>query len=287
MLHRTPGPSRPARLAPFVGAALIAAGLAAPAAAAEPSESTVGSPIVIRIGYEGGFVMPGTDITRFPIVAVTADGTVYALGAQIEIWPSPLLPPVFVSHITPDQVAALLAQAAEAGLTPEAPVAYPAIDVADAPDLVFEIAGPGGTHTTAFGAWGLDQPSLGDAEIAARSAAQGFLDAVIAASLADPAPAPFVPAAVAIVSMPYYSDPDPEMPQEPVTWPIGVSLATGGSPLFADSPDGRCIVIEGEDAVAAWPLFEAANVLTPFTSEAGDRQLQVRPLIPGEPSPCP
>jgi hypothetical protein len=88
--------------------------------------------------------------------------------------------------------------------------------------------------------------------------------------------------------MPYFSDADPENPQEPVEWPLSVSLATGGTPLFAEDPaGGRCIVIEGADVATAWPLFEAANILTPFTSEAGDRQLTVRPLIPGEASPCP
>ena len=91
-----------------------------------------------------------------------------------------------------------------------------------------------------------------------------------------------------MISMPAYSDPDPEAPQDPVTWPLDVSLATGGTPIFGDMPDGgRCIVIEGADLATVWPLFEAANVLTPFTSDGAEHQLMVRPLIPGEASPCP
>ena len=55
-----------------------------------------------------------------------------------------------------------------------------------------------------------------------------------------------------------------------------------------DMPDGgRCIVLEGADLTTVWPLFEAGNALTPFTSDGADHQLMIRPLIPGEASPCP
>ena len=160
----TTGRPRSHRLALALGASVLAAGLAGPAVAADPSLAPGDdpSPIVIRIGWQGGFVMPGTDLARFPLLAVAANGTVYQVGAQIDIWPTPLLPPVFISHVSPEQVAALLAQAAEAGLLPGEDTFYPALDVADAPDMVFEIVGPDGTRRTGFGAWGLDQPSMGD-----------------------------------------------------------------------------------------------------------------------------
>jgi hypothetical protein len=68
-------------------------------------------------------------------------------------------------------------------------------------------------------------------------------------------------------------------------WPLTTPFASFGSPM--GSADSRCAVVSGAELAALLPAVEAANQLTRFVdSQAVQKSLQVRALLPGEPDPC-
>jgi hypothetical protein len=68
-------------------------------------------------------------------------------------------------------------------------------------------------------------------------------------------------------------------------WPLTTPFASFGSPM--GSVDSRCAVVSGADLALLLPAVEAANQLTRFVdSQAAQRSLQARALVPGEPDPC-
>jgi hypothetical protein len=68
-------------------------------------------------------------------------------------------------------------------------------------------------------------------------------------------------------------------------WPLTTPFASFGSPM--GSADYRCAVVSGAELAALLPAVEAGNQLTRFVdSQAAQRSLQARVLLPGEPSPC-
>jgi len=71
------------------------------------------------------------------------------------------------------------------------------------------------------------------------------------------------------------------------TWPLAALFAGFGAP-FPSGPGDRCAVVSGPDLALLLPAVQAANQLTRFVDAAGvKRSLVVRPLVPGEPDPCP
>ena len=61
--------------------------------------------VVLRIGYEGGFVPAGTSFLNLPTVLVTGDGRVFTPGAVPAVYPGPLLQPMFERSITEQGIA--------------------------------------------------------------------------------------------------------------------------------------------------------------------------------------
>lgn len=277
---------RLARAALAGAALLLATGALVPAAAAtESAAPTDPDAVVIRVEWVGGYIRPGYELVRVPRVVIYADGRIVTEGARIEIYPAPLLPPVLIGRLSAAQLAEVMAAAREAGLASGEDRAYGPGLVADAPDTLFTVVTPDGVTRTSFGAFGIDQEWPDPEEAAARAAAQAFLDTLVLEPEAEPWTA-VVPQAVRLL-VNVYGDPDPDLPQPEVAWPGPTSLATGGEPIFPDDPlGGRCIVISGDELAATWPVLQAANEQTPFTSDGAAWRIVVRPLLPGEPETC-
>lgn len=268
------------------GAVASPDGSAAPTETPPPALPTNPDALVLQVRDEGGFVMPQYNFSRTPQISVYADGRVIQQGAQVLMFPGPILPPLFVSTLDEATLLSLLEQAAAAGLASGANAAYPATTVADAPDTVFAVRGQNGLTETSFGAFGIEQTGLAAAEVEARRAATAFLGALQAAVSAAPGGASFTPAAIRLLVADYVAQAD--FPQEPVDWPLATSLATGGTAWFPGQPEmGRCLVVEGADLETLWPALGAANALTPFASDGKQYALTVRPLLPDEEPICP
>lgn len=87
--------------------------------------------VVVEYAEVGGFVPREIAFQQTPNVLVSGDGRVFGPGAQIAIYPGPLLPAVQVQPITEDGIQAILAAADEAGLLQEVEYEQPT-NVADA-----------------------------------------------------------------------------------------------------------------------------------------------------------
>lgn len=292
-----------ALVATLVGACAGGAGGTSPNPTSDPSASPSTPPttdeivlpsdpdaLVLQVGQEGGFTTPDYQFGRVPTISVYADGRVIEQGAQIAIYPGPLLPALFVAQIPLDRVKALVAAAVEAGLGSGTNATYPATSVADAPDTVIVVRAPAGLTRTSFGAFGMEQMGLSATETEARAKAGAFLATLPTSAYGTgelPASEPYVPSAARILARPYTNQ-APDLPQQEVDWPLSSSIATGGVEWIDGQPElGRCIIVEGQDLTTLWSALTAANGLTPFVSDGAKWALTVRPLLPDEEPICP
>jgi len=88
--------------------------------------------VVIQYAEVGGFLPREIAFQQTPSVLVSGDGRVFGPGAQIEIYPGPLLPAVQVQSITEEGIQTILAAADEAGLLAQIEYEQPT-NIADAP----------------------------------------------------------------------------------------------------------------------------------------------------------
>src|SRR2546423_15502349 len=125
----------PRRARPFAIAALLGLTLAACAGVTGPTSSGSGSPrdgtpapsahgLLLRVEQVGGFIAPQALLQRYPQFSLFADGTVITVGAQIQIYPQPALPPLIATHVSPAAVQAIMRAAAQDGLQRTVSVAY-------------------------------------------------------------------------------------------------------------------------------------------------------------------
>ncbi len=277
----------------LVGACVGDAGAGATAAPSGPPASpstpalelpAAGDTLLVQVRTEGGFVPPSFRFVSLPQLSLYADGRLIETGAVPAIYPGPLLPPLLVRRLSTDQLRSVLSAAEAAGLSPDAPaISFPPHGIADAPDTVIEVWSPGGTRTTSFGAFGMEQAGMDAAETAARAAAAAFI-ADLQASTAS-SEGPYLPSAARLIVRPYES-PDPSIVSEPVEWPLATPLSAA-PPLIEGSPaEGGCLVVTGSDLEAVWPLLEKANSATPWLSGGARYALSVRPLLPHEAATC-
>jgi hypothetical protein len=245
--------------------------------------------LVLRIWVAGGFVPVGTDLTNSPVISVYGDGTVVSPGAQIMIYPGPLLPALQVQKLTEAGMRKLLDAAEQAGLTlPDAH--YDSYGIADAPTTFFTFTADGCTHRISAYALteSISTDNLDKKTIAAREALLKFRDAlgnletlVGAANVADGGL--LKATAYRIVSREDAGGTGAlGSPAAAVKWPLKTPLATFGDPLTPDITDTRCGTVTGADATVLTPLFEAANAETRFSSGGKTYVLRVRQLLADE-----
>jgi hypothetical protein len=234
--------------------------------------------VVLRFGYEGGFVAPDSLFSRTPTMLITGDGRVLTPNVVPAVFPGPLVQGLNVQTISEQGLQKVLAAANTAHLLAPAP-SYDlpnGVGIADAADTVVTIAANGTTfvHT----AYALDiTASDSMASTPARDALAKFvaslgdLAAIVGADQLG-APAPFVPPAYRIRATPYTPQPTPDQPAPTIlAWPasVGVALSSASS----------CVVV---DTAKLGDVFVKATQITYFTDAGVTYQLAVAPVLPGD-----
>jgi hypothetical protein len=251
--------------------------------------------VVVRIGYDGGFVAPGFFLTWLPSVTVYGDGTVITQGPVAEIYPGPALPNLRVSRVSEAGLQEILAAAAGAGLL-GADRHYGYDMIADAPTATFTVVANGATHETTAYALGIgdDRPEGMSAEDAAARKALTSFEAKLAdlpswlGSEVVAADRSYGFDAIRVFTTPGDATAlDPGVEPSVVDWPLAEPLATAGIPLDGIGREGsRCLLLEGDDLATARPMLETATELTFVRSGGATYSLGLRPLLPDE-AGCP
>jgi hypothetical protein len=132
--------------------------------------------VVVEYAEVGGFVPREFAFQQTPNVLVSGDGRVFGPGAQIAIYPGPLLPAVQVQPITEEGIQAILAAADEAGLFQQVEYEQPT-DIADASTARVVINVNGETYVHEAYALGLALPGEegGQETSPERQALAGFI----------------------------------------------------------------------------------------------------------------
>ena len=233
--------------------------------------------VVLRVGYEGGFVPDGTAFVNLPTLLIAGDGRSFSPGVTTMQYPGPLLPAVVERRITSAGIQRVLALADDAGLLGPIPdYALPEGNmVADAPDTVVTLTVNGATYEHRANALGIDSSS-GGPSTPARENLQKFVELV--ADLAKVAGAdnlsaeqPFVASQyrfqAMVVDPAQWTDPAPTI----VDWPTTIKV------LLADAR--QCVTVR---AVDVEELFSTATELTFFRQDDLVFQLAVVGVLPGD-----
>jgi hypothetical protein len=269
----------------------VVAGLAAAACGSEKvdvsdqpaggsSYPTGADQAVVKLSTGGGFVPEGADFRTPPELLIMGDGTVFRPGAQIEIYPAPLLPAITTATLDPTGLRAVLDAADKAGLLKAPPSYEPAssaAQVADAPTTSLEIQANGQTfHHQAY-ALGF-QPN-GVESTPQRNALDRFvtqlkdLATLVGAEhlTAEEVYAPERFGVIASVATPEELAPTPDqITPEVVPWPA------------AAAPLASMTTCTEVPAAAVGDTFDQANQLTRFSQAGATYTVFVRVLLPGE-----
>lgn len=262
-------------------------GITGPSGGTGPTHAGGANEVVLRVATEGGFVPVEVNLAAIPGFTAYGDGTAITTGPQIEIYPGPALPNLIATPLTAEGLDALIRAALDAGLGKDADhIDLGHMAISDMPTTVFTLVIDGTAHVTrvyALGAVSEQPPGMNDDEWAARQRLETF-----AAQLGDlrswlPAgsvgeDAPYVPSAMRIYVGPYAGD--AQLEQEAIAWPLDRDLGSIGEPT--PLADRRCVVLDGADLDAVWPLAQQANTLTPWTSGGTSYSIVFRPLLPDE-----
>lgn len=255
-----------------------------------------GDATVLRVEDRGGLVPPNMRLTQLSAFSLLGDGRVIQPGAQIAIYPGPLLPALEVRTLSETGVQAVLRQVLATGLFDR----DRAFDggrrrVMDAPDTVFTLNANGKQATVSVYALGLGGESSSDVlssdEASAQRALRALRDRLTsleqwlpAGSWTDPRPSVFTAAAYRL----FIQNADGDKGEAGIEiglapWPSSQDPATAGQP----SQDGRCLVVRGADARTWSAALARANQLTRWTSGEHRYSVLPRPLLPDEPAECP
>ena len=225
--------------------------------------------VVLRIGYEGGFVPIEQAFLNLPMLLVTGDGRLIVQGPQIEIYPGPLLPNMQVRTISEAGIQQLLDMAAEHGLLTDREYTNPT-NIADAPDTVVVINANGDTYEHRAYALGFDEEND---EL--RAALAGFVADVTGTWLYEENPELGPEETFEADAYLIRSFPDPilegyEVEPTIVEWPAGAPSLAGAA---------ECLVVPADQV---GDVLADANQLTFFTSDGTTYQIAVKPQLPGD-----
>jgi hypothetical protein len=260
----------------------------------------VGDAPVLRVGWEGGFVMPNTHLVSLPNFLMTGDGRVIVPGAQPAIYPGPALPAVMVRQLSEEGVQAVLREVLDSHQFEFSTEWTGASSVvADAADTVFTMHAAGREVVVRVYALGtLDAsalpPGVTNAErdaheaLAALEQRLATLDQWLpAGAWVDAAWQSYQPEALRLLVRNADNDePDASgIRGTEVPWPIPGDPAAFGR---TTSTDGyRCGVVAGTDAEAWWDALQDANQLSRWVGGGHRYEVTPRPLLPGEAPECP
>jgi hypothetical protein len=234
--------------------------------------------VVIEYAEVGGFVPREFAFQQTPNVLVSGDGRVFGPGAQIEIYPGPLLPAVQVQTINEDGIQAILAAADEAGLFQEIEYEQPT-NIADASTAQVTINVNGETYVHSAYALGLAIPNeSGEETTPERQALADFIaqlndlpTLVGADELGEQTifePSEYAIEALVVDDLSSYGADGIE--PTVVDWPADVTVR------LADA--STCIVVP---AAEVGETLATANQLTFFTDADITYQVLAKPILPG------
>ncbi len=232
--------------------------------------------LVLRVDWAvGGFVTREANFAELPVIVIAGDGTTVRQGAQIEIFPQPLLPALESATLTEDQLQTVLRAAQDAGLLAEPPD-YDAErpPVTDVGSTVVRISAGGASYTHSAFALGMEQGSSGTEVGEARARLAAFVERLttdLPGLLgAEPTGTIYAPDAWAFAVLPveladYSSDVEPTV----LPWPDAL-----GEVPAADT----CVELAGDVVATA---FAGANQLTFYDAGGTIYAPLLRPLLPG------
>ena len=251
---------------------------------AEPIDHPTGADeLILRWEQTGGFVPYEYELRRIPGWSLYGDGTLVVPGPMIEIYPPPAWPALVGTSITEDGVQAILQAAQAAGLM-DGDASYDYACITDMPTTVFTTVALG--TTSVVSAYALSaNGSCPDVDEEARATLAGFQTKLgdLASWLPEGSIGPEVPfdaRELRVYAMPYEGD--PELPQEPVGWPLPTPLSKLGEEVPGAAQGLRCGVVSGGDLDTLRTLAESTNELTPWVSADAAYRLLLRPLLPDE-----
>jgi len=234
--------------------------------------------VIIEYAQVGGFVPREFAFQQSPNVLISGDGRTFSPGAQIEIYPGPLLPAVQVQPITEQGIQSILAAADEAGLFQQVVYEQPT-NIADASTARVTINVNGETFVHEAYALGLAMPGAGTAETTPeRQALADFI-----AQLNDPTdllgadqlgeqtifePSEYGIEATVVDDLSAYGSDGIE--------PTVVDWPTDASVRLVDA--ATCTVVP---AAEVGELLATANQLTFFTDADVTYQVLAKPILPG------
>lgn len=241
--------------------------------------------LVLRVGYEGGFVPFEYTLSNQPMWSLFGDGTMLVTGPQIEIYPPPAITNLIATHISEDGVQAILRAARDAGLM-DGDASYGNDCIADAATTVFTTNADGRTSVVSAYALELSDPGGACAETDTTARAKladfqmklGDLSWLPEGSVGPEEP--FEPTEMRVFVLPYRGEPD--LPQTGAEWPLSADLETFGEPVANAPVNTRCGVVAGDDFETLFAAAESTNQLTPWTSDGRKRLLLFRLLLPDE-----
>jgi hypothetical protein len=230
--------------------------------------------VLLRIDDVGGFVPVEFNLNRMPRYLLTADGTLYSQGPQIEIFPGPLLPNIQRTMIGDDDIAALVDLVEAMGL--------PSIDdetndeaanfVADASTTVISYFDAAGAHRYRVYALGMGEITDERASI--------LLDITLTLdqlTLEGEPLDPYTGDRVQVWVTPGTPNQEGLSTIEP--WPSFMPAPAEIPVVFQEF---RCIVVGQAAATEALATFAAANQLTLWQEGDDLYSFLARPLLPGE-----
>ncbi len=219
----------------------------------------------------GGFVPIEVALADFPELVVMADGTVYREGAQVAIFPPPLLPAVERLTLDPaalEQVQRVLAESS--ALEPGTDFGEP--PVADAATTtVTSFLGGEEVSVSAY-ALGFDDLVSPEALAARRSLESAIADIQAIVDAAAAGATITRPPALAVLTFPSLASEEDQPVRE---WPI--------DPTPRPQPSGGgCVVIRGGDVDTIWDAAADATIQTLWDIEGTPQPVVLRPVFAHE-----
>jgi hypothetical protein len=135
---------------------------------------TAADAVILRVGYENGFVPRGYAFTNIPTLLISGDGRLIQPAPYVEGASQPFITPLLERTISPAGIEQIL-QLADAAKLLQTPPDYSAeINVTDVGDAVVVLTAKGGTYRHQAFALGMEQPP--QPVTLARAALSKFID---------------------------------------------------------------------------------------------------------------
>ena len=256
--------------------------LPSPTTTPDRTPSPIGDPkaVIVKVESTGGMMPIWETLRWYPSVALYGDGRLILQGAQIEIFPGPALPSLWVTHLSEQGIEQVLGWAADAGL--QGPDRELGEQMMDAGVTVYTIARPEGTHRTIVHSNMNNDPQINalvEFQDVVMNARQWLDDGGVVGE-----DVPYVAESMRVIAFPAQVGPDGELAST-LDWPLDTPINQLGT-SFGEPAEYRCAEVTGDDLALLMPMVKESNELTNWRSDDELYQLYLHPLLPDEEA-CP